>query len=220
MPGYLTQVFTVTVGARSFQLRALLDRQQFSDPTGAAEIAGISSATWCLFGQLWPAGLVLAQAMQTYILDKQRMLEIGCGLGLASMVLAARGAHVIASDHHPLAESFLAHNVALNALPLIPYLDLPWAQTQENLHPNAGLFDVIMAGDVLYERGHAELLAALIARHAQPLCEVLVTDPGRGHAARLSRLLAVQGFALVALRCRFQESDVKPFRGVLLRYTR
>jgi predicted nicotinamide N-methyase len=220
MPGYLTHVFSVTVGGRSFQLRALLDRQQFSDPTGAAEMAGISSATWCLFGQLWPAGLILAQAMQTYILNQQRMLEIGCGLGLASMVLAARGANVIASDNHPLAQSFLAHNVALNALPLIPYLDLPWAQTGENLDPNAGLFDVILASDVLYERGHAELLAALISRHALPLCEVLITDPGRGHSARLSRLLAAQGFTLVALRCRFQESDLLPFRGVLLRYTR
>lgn len=42
----------------------LSDLQQYADPDGEAERAGISSAQWPLFGQLWPSGLRLAEAVQ------------------------------------------------------------------------------------------------------------------------------------------------------------
>ncbi|MBC7376005.1 MAG: SAM-dependent methyltransferase, partial [Burkholderiaceae bacterium] len=49
-------VNTVQVGGEPLQLRTLIDRQQFWDPDGEAERAGISSSTWPLFGVVWPSG--------------------------------------------------------------------------------------------------------------------------------------------------------------------
>jgi len=103
MPGYTTRRLTVRLGGHDYRIRALSDRQQFADPTGAAERAGISSALWCLFGQVWPAGRVLAEAMCSFDIAGKRILELGCGLGLSSLVLQRRHADVTASDHHPLA---------------------------------------------------------------------------------------------------------------------
>ena len=107
MPGYATRLLTLRFGGQDYRIRALSDLQQFADPHGRAERAGISSAMWSLFGQVWPAGRVLAQAMSQFDVAGKRVLELGCGLGLASLVLQRRQCDVTASDHHPLAEEHL-----------------------------------------------------------------------------------------------------------------
>ncbi len=216
MPGYTTRLLTVRLGGHDFRIRALSDLQQFADPTGQAHRAGISSSLWSLFGQVWPSGRVLAEAMSTFDVAGKRILELGCGLGLSSLVLAHRGANVVASDHHPLAEPFLAYNAGLNDLPAVTYRDLPWAVPDATL----GSFDLIIGSDILYERDHAAQIAAMMSRHARPDAELLVTDPGRGNSAPFTRAMATQGYEVTERRSRFNEKDSEPFRGRLLSYRR
>ena len=217
MPGYQTRQLIVRLGNRDFRIRALSDLQQFADPLLLAEGIGISSAQWSLFGQIWPAGRVLAEAMSSHDILGKRILELGCGLGLSSLVLQQRRADITASDHHPLADSFLRHNAAQNHLPTITYCDLRW----EVLDATLGRFDLIIGSDILYEGAHAGLLAAIVERHALPDAEVLITDPGRGNSAAFTRaLVAGQGFTACELRRRFNETDIAPFRGRLLSYRR
>lgn len=216
MPGYATRNELVPIGGHVYRLRVLSDKQQFSDPDGHGARLGISSAQWSLFGQVWPSGRLLAQAMQRFDIAGKRVLELGCGIGLASLVLQRRGADIVASDMHPLAESFLAYNAALNALPAVHYRQLRWDVPL----PTLGRFDLIIASDVLYEIDHATLLAGVVQRHAYPDAEVLLTDPGRSHSGRFSRLLADQGFTLAEERCLMNDNDSPPYRGRLLHYTR
>lgn len=216
MPGYSTRNEQVAIGGQPYRLRILSDKQQFSDPDGHGARLGISSAQWSLFGQLWPAGRLLAQAMCRFDIAGKRILELGCGIGLASLVLQRRCADVVASDVHPLAESFLAYNAALNALPAVHYRQLRWDADL----PSLGHFDLIIASDVLYEVNHAVLLAGVVERHALPGAEVVITDPGRGNSARFSRMLAMQGFSCAEERCPMDDRDVQPFRGRLLHYSR
>lgn len=216
MPGYSTRKVTLRIGGHDYRLRALSDRQQFADPHHAAERAGISSAQWALFGQPWPAGRVLAEAMSAFDIEGKRILELGCGLGLSSLVLQRRLADITASDHHPLAETFLEYNAALNDLPSVLYHDLPWAIPDSGL----GRFDLIIASDVLYERDHAALLADLVRRHAAATSEVVITDPGRGNSAAFTRAMREQAYSVDERRSRFDEKDQEPFRGRLLSYQR
>lgn len=216
MPGYETRKLSVCIGTDNYIIRALSDKQQYADPDGAAERAGISSATWSLFGQLWPASRALAKKMSKTNIENRRILEVGCGLGLSSLVLQRRGANITASDYHPLAEPFLDYNATLNRLPLIAYHNLPW----EHPAPELGRFDLIIGSDVLYERDHAEILARLIQRHALPRSEVIITCPGRGYRGRFSRALKAQGYRLTKTRKRFEEDETPPFRGLLLRFRR
>lgn len=216
MPGYSTRKLSLTIGGDVWQLRVLSDLQQFSDPDGHGERLGISDAQWSLFGQVWPSGRLLAQAMHSLDIGNARILEIGCGIGLASLVLQGRGANIIASDIHPLAEPFLAYNAALNALPAVHYRQLQWNVPL----PTLGRFDLIIGSDVLYERGHADLLSGVIDRHAHAHARVVLTDPGRGHSASFSRLLRAQGFSLQELRCALDDEDSPPYRGRLLQYER
>lgn len=190
MPGYLTQVQTVAVGGVDMQIRSLLDRQQFHDPEGAAERAGISSAAWPLFGMVWPSALVLAAQMEHIALGTRRVLELGCGLALASLVVQRRQGRVTASDHHPLAESFLLENLRLNALPALRYRCGDWAVTD----PSLGRFDLIVGSDVLYERGQPRLLSDFIERHSHDEAEVMIVDPDRGNRSAFNRHMAQLGF--------------------------
>src|SRR3546814_2406854 len=95
-------------------------------------------------------------------------------------------------------------DLALNELPAVPYRTLRWDTPNDSL----GRFDLIIGSDILYERDHAERLSALLPRHAQRVCEVLITDPGRGNSATFTRALAAQDFVLVERRCRMDEGDM------------
>ena len=216
MPGYAVQIVPLRIGGSDYRIRALSDRQQFADPHGDAERAGISSAAWPLFGQVWPAGIVLAEAASAMPVAGRRILEFGCGLALASLVLQRRGADITASDHHPLVEDFLRKNAVLNDLPPVPYRDAPWAGEDASL----GRYGLLLGGDVLYEREHVPLLAGFLERHAAPVAEIVVADPGRGHGNALSRALTLQGYAIDEQRLGFGADDAPPYRGRLLRYRR
>jgi predicted nicotinamide N-methyase len=216
MPGYHTRQVTHAVGGFPYRLRVLSDLQQFADPDGHGERLGISPAQWSLFGQSWPSGRLLAQAMHRFDIGGKRILELGCGIGLASLVLQRRGADVVASDIHPLAEPFLAYNAALNGLHALHYRQLRWDEPL----PALGHFDAIIASDVLYERGQAERLCEVVMRHAYPSAEVLVTDPGRGNSARFTHLLGELGFALETDACPMDDEDPPPYRGTVLHYRR
>lgn len=216
MPGYETRKLEVHIGAFHCRIRALSDHMQYADPQGEAERAGICSASWSLFGQLWPASKALARAVKHMDIANRRIIELGCGLGLPSLLLQHRGADITASDHHPLSEPFLDYNAQLNDLEPIPYLDLPWTERVEN----PGQFDLILGSDILYERNHAGMLASLIQQLAAPIAKVLITCPGRGYRNRFSRKMAAQGFTVTETPVPLGKDDAAPYKGRLLCYRR
>src|SRR5512139_2299822 len=128
MPGYKVKFETISLGGFDYQIRSLLDRQQYGDRNGEAELVGIPAAMWPIFGLVWPAGLFLAETMAEFQLHGRRILEIGCGIGLASLVLQRRCADITSTDLHPLAETFLAENLALNQMAALPFFHCSWTQ--------------------------------------------------------------------------------------------
>lgn len=197
MPGYRTKQESVAIaGEDNLVIRSLLDLQQHADPLGDAERLGISSAQWPLFGLLWPSGAHLAARLALRpVVRAERILEIGCGLGLASLVGHRRGADVTASDVHPLAAAFLLENLRLNQLPPMKYRHGPWAApvvaASGDVH---GAFDLIIGSDVLYERDDRSTLSGFIGRHAAPVAEVWIVDPDRGNRPAFNREMATLGF--------------------------
>jgi predicted nicotinamide N-methyase len=226
MPGYLLKHETIdVVGAAALTIRSLLDRQQYADPVGTAAALGISSAAWPLFGLVWPSGLHLAAAMAVRpLLACERILEIGCGLGLASLVMHRRGGDVTASDCHPLAGGFLRENLKLNALPPMPYCHGHWGEqeTSAEVGPKVeGLFDLIIGSDVLYERDDAGVLSSFIDRHGSPVCEVMIIDPNRGNRSPFNRRMAAMGYTLHETPIhRLLTATERAYSGRLLHYRR
>jgi predicted nicotinamide N-methyase len=191
--GYETVTETVTVAGHDYRLRRLKDRTQYFDPDGRAAAAGIPEASWCLFGLLWEASSLLAEHLAAVEgLRGRRLLEVGAGLALPSLVAHRAGAEVTVSDVHPLVPEFLAHNLALNDLPPLLCLQLDWTRSYPELEP----FDWIVASDVLYEPEHPEALCAFVQAHGTPDVEVWVTDAGREEYRRFNRLMIEAGFEI------------------------
>lgn len=85
MSAYQVKIDTITVGASKYHICSLTDRQQYDDVGGLAALADISSATWALFGTVWPSSIMLAEVM-VIIIDpnhrqqkqfSQKMLALG-----------------------------------------------------------------------------------------------------------------------------------------------
>lgn len=207
---------TMEFGDVDIHLRTLRDNQQFSDDEGVAEALGISSASWPLFGIVWPSGEVLAHHMATFEIEGKRILEVGCGIGLSSLVLNERHADITATDYHPEVGNFLQHNTELNQGRDIPFTRTGWADVDSDL----GEFDLIIGSDLLYEQEHVELLTAFIERHAHDRCEVVLVDPGRGHHARFSKKMVELGYSHDQQRPDDTDYLTKPFKGQILSYSR
>lgn len=216
MPGYKVETNTQRIGSLDYQLRSLTDRQQYSDPDGEAERAGVAAASWPMFGVLWPAGIALAEAMSVIPIAGRRILEVGCGLGLASIVLKRRGADITASDHHPLAQEFMRYNTDLNGLPPIPFCRASWSGPDTGI----GRFDLLIGADVLYEHDHPRMLAAFLERHANPTAQFVMADAGRGHCGRFNALMQAQGYTRVERRVRLGGGWPPGAGGKILTYDR
>lgn len=196
-------------------MRTLRDRQEFSDDDGEAEKLGIHEGRWALFGVVWDAGLALAHLMADFDVEGKRILEVGCGIGLASLLLNERDADITATDRHPEAGRFLAYNTALNEADAIPFVRADWTDDEDAL----GEFDLIIGSDVLYEVGHAKSLAGFIDRHSRANCETIIIDAKRGQAARFKRAMAEHGYEHHD-RTFAEETLSSEFRGKVHGFTR
>lgn len=207
---------TIEFGSTDIHVRTLRDKQQYADVGDVASDLGISSASWPLFGVIWDSGQVLAHLMFDYEIEGIRVLEVGCGIALASLVLNHRHADITSTDYHPEVEGFLVKNVKLNTGKKIPFVRTDWGDADSSL----GKFDLIIGSDLLYERSHVELLAGFINQHANTHCDVIVVDPGRGHHACFSKKMVCLGYSHSQSKPENMGKLSQSFRGQILRYGR
>lgn len=101
------------------------------------------------WAELWPAATALAEALPD--IRGLRVVELGCGLGVTSLVAAAQGADVTATDWAADAIELLERNAQRNGLVLR-------AEVRDWRDPWDDEFDVALAADALYERRNVEPL--------------------------------------------------------------
>jgi predicted nicotinamide N-methyase len=207
---------TIEFGKIDIHLCTLRNKQEFHDPDGVAEKLGISSASWPIFGIVWPSSLVLAHHMLNYDVGSKRVLEIGCGTALSSLLLNKQQVDITATDYHPETERFLNRNTALNGDSLIPFERTGWADNDDNL----GCFDLIIGSDLLYEDEHIELLAGFVREHSNPQCEVIIVDPGRGRKNKLAKRLLEFGYQSSFTKPHHTDYLDTDFKGHILSFLR
>lgn len=174
----------------------------------------------------------MAERMARRPVTSERILEIGCGLGLTSLIAHRRGANVTASDCHPLTHAFLDENTRLNGLPPMNYRHGLWgtAALREDGLPVLtsaqddgvnGLFELIVGSDILYERDDEGTLASFIHAHAAAVSEIWVVDPNRGNRAAFHKHMARLGFSMHEQVLDMVAHDDEPvYKGRMLTFTR
>jgi predicted nicotinamide N-methyase len=146
------------------------------------------------WARLWPSGLALAAAVaEDPPAPGTRVLELGCGLALPTLVAARAGADALATDGSPDAITFAAHGLVLNELEAgVAVAD--WTEHGDAL-VDGGPWPLVLASDVLYTAANAERAARLLPRLVAPGGELRLADPGRA-GARTFLAAAGASFAL------------------------
>jgi predicted nicotinamide N-methyase len=127
------------------------------------------------WADVWPSALALAEPIAREARPGRRFLELGCGVGYVCAVAARAGFDVLATDYYADALQFTVVNSLRNGLPTPATRLVDWRELPLDL----GLFDLVVAADVLYERDYPALIAAAIEQTLAPGGLGLVADPGR-----------------------------------------
>jgi predicted nicotinamide N-methyase len=130
------------------------------------------------FGVLWPAALGLSRHLENYpgLIRGKKILELGSGLGLPSMVAMYLGGQVITTDFHPDVEEYFLRNCRHSGLEG-HFKRLNWREENQQMER----FDVVMGSDILYESQHPEEVAQGLLRFLKKDGKIILADPGRNY---------------------------------------
>lgn len=149
------------------------------------EASGLPPPFWAF---AWAGG----QALARYLLDHpqeaagKRVLDFAAGSGLQAIAAAKAGAAAVeASEVDPFAAAAIALNAELNGVEVA-------VVEGDVIDDDAADWDLVLAGDVFYERDLALRAEPWLRRLAGKGVMVLVGDPGRSFLpkAGLERLVA------------------------------
>ena len=192
--------------------------ERFSPVERRLDISGRTLSMWCppdmealidlaafeaderipYWANVWESAVVLAEDLAAIEGDGLSLLELGCGLGLPSIVAAGSGFRVTATDYEASALEGVRFNAIRNGLPTIATRQLDWRSPPNDL----GRFDRVVAADVLYESHHPAALAAVIARTLAADGLALVADPCRQKAAGFESAARAAGLGVVKRQAR------------------
>lgn len=155
----------------------------------------------------WAFAWAGGQALARYILDHpaevagKRVIDFASGSGLVALAAAKAGAaHVLAADIDPFCGAALALNAEVNGVEV----DFTDADLLDAPAPGA---DVILAGDICYEKPLAARVMAWLGAARERGARVLIGDPGRSYFPRegLEKLAEYQ----VATTRELEDMEVK-----------
>ena len=129
----------------------------------------------------WAFAWAGGQALARYILDNpaliagRRVLDLGSGSGLVAIAAAKAGAaRILAAEIDTLALAAIRLNAAANGVALDSTAD-------DLLDAPPAVFDIVLVGDLFYERPLAERVLAFIEAARAGNALVLAGDPRRSY---------------------------------------
>jgi predicted nicotinamide N-methyase len=133
----------------------------------------------------WAFAWAGGQALARYILDNpalvagKAVVDFASGSGIVGIAAAKAGAtRVLAADIDPFCGAALAVNAEENGV-TVGYTDTDLLDA-----PPPGWADLILAGDICYEKPLAERVMAWLAQARAAGATVLIGDPGRSYFPR------------------------------------
>jgi predicted nicotinamide N-methyase len=128
------------------------------------------------WAELWSSAVALAHDVARRSLRGERVLELGCGLGLPSIAATLAGGRVLATDWAPQAIRATRENAERNGVELETAV-VAWGAPDAIVE--RGPWRYVLASDVLYEPRNVDQLLDLLPRLVDKTGRVLIADPGR-----------------------------------------
>lgn len=143
------------------------------------------------WADLWPSAVALAGHLleQQPVREHDRVIELGCGLGLAGIAAGLAGGKVLMTDYSREALDHAEENWRRNVGTEPESMLLDWR------NPPCGLrADVLLAADVAYERRFFTPLTETFQAQLRPGGKILLTEPGRPLAREFFPQVKAAGF--------------------------
>jgi len=176
----LVPELSVRVAADVVALWEAIEREH-----GADSQAGCTQPAQAFNPPFWAAAWPGGQALARYVLDHpesvaaRTVLDLGSGSGLVALAAARAGAaRVVASDVDPFCPAAIALNAAAND---VTGVQIVGDVLDAELAPD---IDVVLAGDVCYDRGMTDRVLPFLHAARRRGCDVLLGDPGRAYLPR------------------------------------
>ncbi len=140
---------------------------------------------------LWPSAIGLAHYLdQIHGFARQRVLEIGCGFGLAGIVACQKGGVVLFTDYERDTLTFARYNTLRNGcVNRASFVQMDW-----NTPCLKGKFSRILASDVIYEETHWDPILTLIQTYLTPDGDAIFSEPNRVSASGFLERIGRYGF--------------------------
>ena len=117
--------------------------------------------------KLWEASFVLADYLAG-LKEKKKILELGAGLGLVSLVCAANGHEVLATDYEKLPLELIKKSAEINKVSLKTQI-LDWRQPDLNEK-----FDLIVGAEIIFKKSLFPYLFDLFKKALLPKGEIVI----------------------------------------------
>lgn len=148
----------------------------------------------CYWASLWPAALALAE----HIFDEnenkwqgRRVLEMGCGCGLAGIAAGLQGAEVTVTDLEPAALDLAADNWKKNGLQPAALEQMDWCAPAIDAR-----YDLILGADILYHPPDFPDLIRSVHTLLDDPGTLLISEPGRPQTHEFYARMIQKGYRI------------------------
>lgn len=168
-------VITVFAAGREWTLERAADLQTLWDNMVEADFGDDERLPY--WTELWPSSLVLADWLHDNAgrIRGRTCLDMGCGLGLCSLVGQWLGARVTGMDYEPEALFHARRNAERNRVPQPLWTVMDWRAPAVRRHAA----DLVWGGDIMYERRFVTPVLDFLDHVLAPCGAAWVAEPGR-----------------------------------------
>jgi predicted nicotinamide N-methyase len=175
------------------------------------------------WAEVWPAAIVFANylleeaavsdsALRGAARGEDAVLELGAGVGLVGLALAAAGWRVILTDYDADALKLAAASAIANGFQLAAVRELDWRTAPDETYP------IIIGAEVLYERRSHEPVAKFIAQCLDRAGVAYLADACRAVADVFPDIAATAGLKCETIRRPVSPQGPGVFAGPLTEF--
>ncbi len=174
---FKTEIVPINVAGRHYSIERVAEIDSLLDKITPEQF--LEDERLPYWAQLWASSIALAEYILRNKITADSFIELGSGLGLVSLAAAESFPSVACTDYESSALEFAERNVARNCSKSggVRYELLDW-----RIPPAIGMFDVVAAADVLYEKRNIDPVLQFLVTHTKEFA--LIADPHRTTADR------------------------------------
>ena len=165
-----------------------------------------------LFSYFWPSARILCQTLLKEKLANRTLLEVGCGLGVPSMIACQMGASCTAIDYSPETWALFKRNILRNNIQNIDFIELDWNVYQGD---GIGSFDYVVASDIIYSAHPLEKLTSFLMAQVKKTGKILISDPNRAPLKEFISVMEGAGFKVQQEQLSLQDQEEKKWISIL-----